>query len=173
MAKPTVPGSFAEMKPAPFRYVAARSLEQALALKAEHGDEARFLAGGQSLVPPMNFRLTQPAMLIDINPLHDLAGVRNGGAKVRILCDVAPERAVVGRKHHASPFPSIGQVCQMLELTQSLSTGAAGPTRRLPTGLSNAIANKSSPTNGDSTSISTRSHWLEYWKLAGKWRRKI
>jgi CO/xanthine dehydrogenase FAD-binding subunit len=72
------------MKPAPFRYVAARSLEQALALKAEHGDEARFLAGGQSLVPTMNFRLTQPAMLIDINPLDELAGVRNGGDRVRI-----------------------------------------------------------------------------------------
>jgi carbon-monoxide dehydrogenase medium subunit len=63
------------MKPAPFRYVAARSLDQALALKAEHGDEARFLAGGQSLVPTMNFRLTQPAMLIDINPLTELAGL--------------------------------------------------------------------------------------------------
>jgi CO/xanthine dehydrogenase FAD-binding subunit len=68
------------MKPAPFRYVAARSIEQALALKAEHGDEARFLAGGQSLVPTMNFRLTQPALLIDINPLAELAGVRNGAA---------------------------------------------------------------------------------------------
>jgi CO/xanthine dehydrogenase FAD-binding subunit len=72
------------MKPAPFRYVAARSVEQALALKAEHGDEARFLAGGQSLVPAMNFRLTQPAVLIDINPLNELAGVRNGGERVRI-----------------------------------------------------------------------------------------
>src|ERR1700733_5042736 len=73
------------MKPAPFRYVAARSVEQALALKAEHGDEARFLAGGQSLVPTMNFRLTQPAMLIDINPLTALAGLKNGaGDHVRI-----------------------------------------------------------------------------------------
>ncbi len=65
------------MKPAPFRYVAARTLEQALQLKAEYGDEAHFLAGGQSLVPTMNFRLTQPAVLIDINPLAELAGVRN------------------------------------------------------------------------------------------------
>jgi carbon-monoxide dehydrogenase medium subunit len=73
------------MKPAPFRYVAARTLDQALELKAEHGDEARFLAGGQSLVATMNFRLTQPEMLIDINPLADLAGVRNGsGDRVRI-----------------------------------------------------------------------------------------
>jgi CO/xanthine dehydrogenase FAD-binding subunit len=67
------------MKPAPFRYIAARSLEQALALKAEHGDEARFLAGGQSLVPTMNFRLTQPAVLIDINPLTQLSGVQKSG----------------------------------------------------------------------------------------------
>ena len=73
------------MKPAPFRYVAARSVEQALELKAEYGDEARFLAGGQSLVPTMNFRLTQPAMLIDINPLTDLAGLNNGaGDRARI-----------------------------------------------------------------------------------------
>ena len=49
-----------------------------MALKAEYGDEARFLAGGQSLVPTMNFRLTQPAVLIDINPLKELAGIRNG-----------------------------------------------------------------------------------------------
>jgi len=70
------------MKPAPFRYVAARTLEQALQLKAEYGDEAHFLAGGQSLVPTMNFRLTQPAVLIDINPLDELAGVNDGAADV-------------------------------------------------------------------------------------------
>ena len=67
------------MKPAPFRYVAARTLDQALQLKAAHGDDARFLAGGQSLVPTMNFRLTQPAMLIDVNPLSELAGTRKEG----------------------------------------------------------------------------------------------
>src|SRR5579863_6434060 len=69
------------MKPAPFRYFAARTLEQALQLKVEHGDEARFLAGGQSLVPTMNFRLTQPAALIDINPIADLAGIKNGSGE--------------------------------------------------------------------------------------------
>jgi carbon-monoxide dehydrogenase medium subunit len=73
------------MKPAPFRYVAARTVQQALQVKAEHGDEARFLAGGQSLVPTMNFRLTQPAILIDINPLAELAGLhRDGADRVRI-----------------------------------------------------------------------------------------
>jgi CO/xanthine dehydrogenase FAD-binding subunit len=64
------------MKPAPFKYIAAQSIEQALALKAEYGDEGRFLAGGQSLMPTLNFRLTQPAVLIDINPLQACAGIK-------------------------------------------------------------------------------------------------
>jgi len=68
------------MKPAPFRYVAAESIESALALKAEHGDDARFLAGGQSLIPAMNFRLAQPAVVVDINPLGELDFVRAAGA---------------------------------------------------------------------------------------------
>jgi aerobic carbon-monoxide dehydrogenase medium subunit len=64
------------MKPAPFKYVAARSITEALGLKAMHGDEAAFLAGGQSLIPAMNFRLARPAVLIDINPLVALDGIR-------------------------------------------------------------------------------------------------
>jgi CO/xanthine dehydrogenase FAD-binding subunit len=72
------------MKPAAFKYIAATSLEQALSLKAEYGDEAKFLAGGQSLMPAMNFRLAQPAVLIDINRIDGLGDVRrhNGGAYI-------------------------------------------------------------------------------------------
>jgi CO/xanthine dehydrogenase FAD-binding subunit len=69
------------MKPAPFKYVAASSLDHALSLKAGYGDEARFLAGGQSLIPAMNFRLARPAVLIDINGLAELAGVSRSEAK--------------------------------------------------------------------------------------------
>src|SRR5438105_3781811 len=73
------------MKPAPFKYIAASSLEQALSLKAEHGEEARFLAGGQSLIPAMNFRLARPSVLIDINGLNALAGIdRAKGSDIRI-----------------------------------------------------------------------------------------
>jgi CO/xanthine dehydrogenase FAD-binding subunit len=67
------------MKPAPFKYIIARTLDEALAAKSEYGDEARFLAGGQSLVPTMNFRMAAPAVLIDINPLSDLSGVKSNG----------------------------------------------------------------------------------------------
>jgi 6-hydroxypseudooxynicotine dehydrogenase subunit alpha len=73
------------MKPAPFKYVAASSLDQALSLKAQYGDDARFLAGGQSLIPAMNFRLARPAVLIDINGLAELARVdRSKAGEIRI-----------------------------------------------------------------------------------------
>jgi CO/xanthine dehydrogenase FAD-binding subunit len=80
-----IPFHASAMKPAPFKYIAATSLTQALGLKAEHGDEAKFLAGGQSLIPTMNFRLARPAILIDINGVEELAGIRpDAGAGARI-----------------------------------------------------------------------------------------
>ncbi len=72
------------MKPAAFDYFAPRSIEEATALLGEHGGEARVLAGGQSLVPAMNFRLARPAVLIDINNVPGLAGVREDGGMLSI-----------------------------------------------------------------------------------------
>lgn len=63
------------MKPAPFEWHAPESAEAALALKAARGEDARFLAGGQSLVPAMNFRVAQPPVLIDLNRVGELAGI--------------------------------------------------------------------------------------------------
>ncbi|MDP4004762.1 xanthine dehydrogenase family protein subunit M [Methylobacterium sp. NEAU K] len=54
------------MKPAPFGYVRAASLEEALDALRQHGSEARIIAGGQSLMPMLNMRLTKPAMLVDV-----------------------------------------------------------------------------------------------------------
>ena len=82
------------MKPAPFTYIAASSLDQALALKAEYGDEARFLAGGQSLIPAMNFRLARPAVLIDINPLSELDGIERSDDKTIRIGAVTRYRAL-------------------------------------------------------------------------------
>ncbi len=64
------------MKPALFDYVAPESLDAALALKAQYGDDSKFLAGGQSLIPAMNFRLVQTSLLVDVNNLHDLDYIR-------------------------------------------------------------------------------------------------
>ncbi len=66
------------MKPAPVDYVAAGSLEEALSLLAEHGSDAKPLAGGQSLIPLLNFRLARPTVLIDLNGLGELSYVRPG-----------------------------------------------------------------------------------------------
>src|SRR3970040_1063769 len=52
------------MKPPPFKYLAPDSLEQALELMAQYGQEAKLLAGGQSIIPAMNFRGAQPAVLV-------------------------------------------------------------------------------------------------------------
>ena len=64
------------MKPAPFEYQAPRSLEAALLVMTERGGEAKVLAGGQSLIPVMNFRLAQPALLVDLNGVPDLDYIR-------------------------------------------------------------------------------------------------
>ncbi len=72
------------MKPAPFEYHVPDSLEQALALLKEHGGDAKLLAGGQSLVPAMNFRVVQPGVLIDLNRVSELAYVRQDGENLRI-----------------------------------------------------------------------------------------
>src|ERR1700743_2771 len=67
------------MKPASFIYYQPKSLDEILGLLDEHSDEAKVLAGGQSLVAAMNFRLARPSMLIDANNIPELSGVRVDG----------------------------------------------------------------------------------------------
>ena len=72
------------MKPAPFDYHAPRTVAEAIELLAAHGDDAKVLAGGQSLVPAMNFRLARPAVLVDINRIGELDFCSTGGGALRI-----------------------------------------------------------------------------------------
>ncbi|HYF77872.1 MAG TPA: xanthine dehydrogenase family protein subunit M [Symbiobacteriaceae bacterium] len=67
------------MKPAPFDYHAPATLAEAIALLREHGDAAKLLAGGQSLVPMLNMRLARPGVLIDLNRVAGLSDVRQEG----------------------------------------------------------------------------------------------
>ncbi len=66
------------MKPAPFEYIAPQSLDEALDALQRHGYEGKLLAGGQSLLPVMNYRLAQPAVIIDLNPISELAAINAG-----------------------------------------------------------------------------------------------
>ena len=127
------------MKPAPFKYIAPRSREEALAVKAEYGEEAWFLAGGQSLVPALNFRLAQPAILIDLNTVPDLGGIRRHedralriGALTR---HAAVERDALVERHHpliheAMPFIAHPQIRNRGTLGGNLSH--ADPASEMP-----------------------------------------
>jgi carbon-monoxide dehydrogenase medium subunit len=72
------------MKPAPFEYVAPRSLDEAIRALADGGTGAKVLAGGQSLIPLLNFRLATPSLLVDLNRVDELAYVRDTEGGVAI-----------------------------------------------------------------------------------------
>lgn len=83
------------MIPAAFDYIRVHSADEAIASLQQHGPDARVLAGGQSLVPAMRFRLARPAVLVDINAVRELDYVRTDGALTigAITRDTAIERA--------------------------------------------------------------------------------
>ncbi len=83
------------MKPAAFGYHAPRTVDEALALQWDYGDEGKLLAGGQSLVPTMNFRLAQPTALIDLNSIDELFFIR--GDQHGLRCGAMTRQRAVER----------------------------------------------------------------------------
>ena len=80
------------MKPRPFDYARPDTVEEALAILAEHGDEARVLAGGQTLLAMLNLRLLAPAILVDISRIAELDGIREGDGRIEIGAAVTQNR---------------------------------------------------------------------------------
>lgn len=114
------------MKPAPFDYVAPRSLEEALEELAERGDEAKVLAGGQSLIPVLNFRLAQPAALVDINRVPALDSVRadeDGGLAIGAL---ARQRRVERDPEVARRAPLLAEALPFVAHPQIRTRGTIG-----------------------------------------------
>jgi CO/xanthine dehydrogenase FAD-binding subunit len=101
------------MKPPRFEYFAPRTLDEALALLAAHGDRAKILAGGQSLIPLLNFRLAHPEVVIDINAIKSLAFIRahDGGLAIGALTrqHVAERSDVVGAR-----APIVAEACRFI-----------------------------------------------------------
>jgi carbon-monoxide dehydrogenase medium subunit len=102
------------MKPPRFEYAAAHKTDEAVSLLAQHGDRARVLAGGQSLVPLLNFRLARPEMLVDVNRVIELAYVRPadaGGVAIGALTrQHALERSEVVRAR----LPLVAEACRLI-----------------------------------------------------------
>src|SRR5689334_12891121 len=90
------------VKPAPFAYARAKSVEHAIELLARPDGEARLLAGGQSLIATLNMRLSAPKLLIDLNGVSSLAGIKveNGTVDIGALTrHVEAERSADIAKH--------------------------------------------------------------------------
>ena len=97
------------MKPSAFDYFAPDTLEAALALLAEHGGDAKPLAGGQSLVPAMNFRVLQSPLLVDLNRLTELDGIRHVDDELRI--------GAMTRQRRIERDPLVAQLTPLLHET--------------------------------------------------------
>jgi CO/xanthine dehydrogenase FAD-binding subunit len=126
------------MKPAPFQYEAPRSVDAALALL---GEDAKVLAGGQSLVPIMNFRLARPTTIVDVNRVEGLAYVRRRGGVLRI--GALTRHATLERSDVvAQRWPLLRQAVRHVGHPQIRSRGTIGgscahadPTAELPVAL--------------------------------------
>jgi len=101
------------MKPPRFEYFAPRALDEALTLLAGHGDRAKLLAGGQSLIPLLNFRLAHPEALIDINRIPELAGIRadDGGVAMGAL---TRQHAVERSEAVRTRVPIVAEACRLI-----------------------------------------------------------
>jgi carbon-monoxide dehydrogenase medium subunit len=94
------------MKPPRFDYLVPRSLDEALGLLAQHGEEAKVLAGGQSLVPLLNFRLVRPAHVVDLNEVPGLDGIRVDDGRLAI--------GAMTRQRHAETSALVRERCPLL-----------------------------------------------------------
>jgi carbon-monoxide dehydrogenase medium subunit len=127
------------MKPAPFEYCAPTDKAEALDLLARYGDEAKILAGGQSLMPLMNMRLARPSLLVDINRLSALSHITfdaNGALAIGALTrQRAIERASPIQTHYpllAAVMPSLGHFQIRNRGTLGGSIVHADPAAELP-----------------------------------------
>jgi 2-furoyl-CoA dehydrogenase FAD binding subunit len=129
------------MKPAPFGYLRPASLAAALDLLARHGDEARLLAGGQSLVAMLNLRLATPALIVDISRLPELAltapspGGFTTGAGVRQADALGDARIGAAAPLLALALPHVGHIQTRTRGTLGGSVAHADPSAEIPLAL--------------------------------------
>jgi carbon-monoxide dehydrogenase medium subunit len=118
------------MKPAPFGYAVAEDRKHAIEILRREGADARPLAGGQSLVAMMNFRIARPSFLVDLNRCQDLSYVKVDGDRLRIGAMV--------RQRDAELDPVVRKACPLIQI--ALSTAGSVPIRSRGT-VGGSIAN--------------------------------
>jgi carbon-monoxide dehydrogenase medium subunit len=113
------------MKPAAFDYYAPTTVEEVMALLKRHGSDARLLAGGQTLLPMMNFRLAAPDVLIDLNRIPDLAFINVVGQQVHIGA-MTRQRALEFSPIIARDLPLLHEAIKMVGHLPTRSRGTIG-----------------------------------------------
>ena len=113
------------MKPARFEYHSPSTLEQAVALLAAGGPDARVLAGGQSLIPMMNFRLAAPSALIDLNGVSELAYIREEGGVV-VIGAMTRQRAIEFSPVVAAKLPLLNEAIKLVGHLPTRTRGTIG-----------------------------------------------
>jgi len=113
------------VKPPPFAYDDPTTLDEALALLEEHGDDAKVLAGGQSLVPLLNFRLARPERIVDINKLDPLAYVRADEGVLRIGT-LTRHAALERSRDVAARVPLLSEAVSLVGHVQIRNRGTVG-----------------------------------------------
>ncbi|MBI2359024.1 MAG: xanthine dehydrogenase family protein subunit M [Deltaproteobacteria bacterium] len=114
------------MKPAPFAYYAPQEVDEALELLKQHGDEAKILAGGQSLMPLLSLRLARPGVLIDINRVANLAFVRRGANGGLAIGALTRQRALERSAEVASQSPLLSATIPLIAHFQIRNRGTIG-----------------------------------------------
>jgi 2-furoyl-CoA dehydrogenase FAD binding subunit len=129
------------MKPRPFDYVQPDTAEEAVALLADYGDDARVLAGGQSLLPMLNLRLIDVAVLIDISRISDLDVISDRGDKIEIGAAITQNRLMAWPQLKqklpliAAALPWVGHFQTRNKGTVCGSIAHADPSSELPLAL--------------------------------------
>lgn len=129
------------MKPRPFDYVRPDTVEEAVAVLAEHGDEARVLAGGQSLMAMLNLRLADPAVLVDIGRMAELDYIREADKKVEIGAAVTQNKLLAWPQLReklpllAAALPFVGHFQTRNKGTVCGSVAHADPSSEIPLSL--------------------------------------
>jgi CO/xanthine dehydrogenase FAD-binding subunit len=114
------------MKPAPFEYFAPTDLAEGLELLARFGDEAKILAGGQSLMPLMNMRLARPRVLIDINRLSGLSHISRGADGALTIGALTRQRAIERASLIQTHYPLLAAVIPSIGHFQIRNRGTVG-----------------------------------------------
>jgi CO/xanthine dehydrogenase FAD-binding subunit len=134
------------VKPPPFEYQDPRSLDDAMGLLAEHGEEGKILAGDQSLVPLLNFRLAQPSVLIDVNRVSELSYLRRRDGRLQIgaLCRQSRlEQSPVTQENWGLLTEALGLVAHQQIRNRGTVGGSAAhadPAAELPVALTALLA---------------------------------